>query len=551
MIGTEQFQLKPETIQQLQKVAAKQGCSIDALISRWLATEDTSSQLETSIQSDFFDLSLDFFCILDEFGHVLATNRTLTKMIPVVAEKLLNIPFTELVLRDDREMVSALLQMPADQSTLVSFICRHRYFDKTIKWYLWTLYPRPSSKICAIGRDITPYKEMEVKELQRNIFAEALLDTVIAINSSLALDQVLDRILSNVGKVVAYEHVSILLVEANQVEVVGVQNRSPHQNSVQSVKGKRFSIAGNEYLNQMFQNQESIIVSEIEHAPEWIDPSVTDGLRAFLGAPIVLEGQVIGFLCVFNANTGFFTFLHARQLITFANQAGIAINNARLFEQAQTVAVLHERQRVAQELHDSVNQDLFAASTYADLLPKAINKRPDLVPQYATDISQLIRGAVAQMRMILIELHPDTLITTGLGVLIQQLCEVFSRQTNIPLELAINNNQFILEEKPQIAIYRIVQEALHNIEKHANATQVKIELRMTNNHVNLIIEDNGLGFNIMGIKEVQFGVRGMQERARSIEADFFIESQVGAGTKISLRKKCNVNPNPHSHHINR
>ena len=547
METTRRFQLQPQTVERLQQVADGNGCSIESLLNKWLSVEDVTASPADERRSEFFDLSLDFFCILDSSGSILTANRTFLKMIDVMPDELPAVHFGKLVINEDRAMVLKSLVMLTRDGPPVSFICRHRYFDKTIKWYLWTLYPQPHTQICAIGKDITPYKEMEIKELQRNVFAEALLDTVIAINSSLALDQVLDRILSNVGKVVAYEHVSILLVEADQVEVVGVQNKSPHRHVIHGMKGKMLSIADNAYLNHMFQSHESIIVPEIEHVPEWIVQSSTGGLGAFLGAPIVVEGQVIGFLCVFNTNKGFFTFLHAQQLITFANQAGIAINNARLFEQAQSVAVMHERQRVAQELHDSVNQDLFAASTYADLLPKAISKKPDLVPQYAADISQLIRGAVAQMRMILIELQPDTLITTGLGILIQQLCDVFSRQTGIPLELTINNNKVILDEKLQIAVYRIVQEALHNIEKHANAAHVAINLQLFSKTVSLEIKDDGIGFNLKDITEVQFGVRGMQERARSIDAEFLIESQRGAGTKISLRKKMLCQPqNPYA-----
>jgi len=546
----EQVYLSAETLHDLNLIAESQGCSIETMIKRWLASEIPPPSADTH-KSQFFDLSLDFFCILDTSGTIVSANRTFVKMVRDASSEIYGVPFLSFIHVDDRATVTSSLELLAQDDSPVSFICRHRFFDETIKWYLWTVYPQATPHAYAIGKDITPYKEMEIKELQRNIFAEALLDTVIAINSSLALDQVLDRILSNVGKVVAYEYVSILLVESDHVEVVGIQNKSPQQSTGSAVRGNRFSITDNEYLNSMYQSHESIIVSEIDHPPVWIEESEATTLKAFLGAPVVVEGLVIGFLCVFNANVGFFTHLHAQQLITFANQAGVAINNARLFEQAQSVAVLHERQRVAQELHDSVNQDLFAASTYADLLPKAISKKPELVPQYAQDISRLIRGAVAQMRMILIELHPSTLVTTGLGVLIQQLCDVFSRQTDIPVVLSVNDIKIILEEHIQVALYRIVQEALHNIEKHAEATQVRTILQITDRQVELIVEDNGSGFNMDTITEVHFGLRGMQERAQSIAAEFLIESQIGVGTKISLRKNLYVQKRSNTHNGDR
>jgi signal transduction histidine kinase len=297
----------------------------------------------------------------------------------------------------------------------------------------------------------------------------------------------------------------------------------------------------------MLRSHESIIVPRLSHIPDWMNMAKA---AAFLGSPIQVDNEVIGFLCVFNSTEGFFTPLHAQQLITFANQAGIAINNARLYGQAQSAAILQERQRMAQELHDAVNQNLFAASTFADLLPKAISQKPHAVARYASEISKLIRSAVDQMRMILIELRPDTLTTTGLDVLLQQLCDVFSQQTGIRVDFD-TNIKLILEESVQMVIYRVTQEALHNIDKHANATQVNIILRTTRNTLTLTIVDNGSGFDQTAIMEMQFGIRGMRERARNIQADLLVESEIGHGTKIKLRKKYYGENKTHPYHPGR
>lgn len=491
---------------------------------------------EEMLKAQFFDLSLDLLCILDKKGRLEHANPAFMTILKVETDQLRHTPFIEFVYAADRQAVLSAFTSLQDEVSATSFACRFRCFDETIKWYLWTLYPQTHENVYAVGKDITPYKEMEAKEAERNIFAEALLDTVLAINSSLALDQVLERILSNVGKVVAYEYVSILLVDSDDAEVMGVQNGSEHNKNLRELKAKRFSIRKDEHLNYMFNNYESIIVPELKRPPEWMTASKMAMEGAFLGSPIVVDDKIIGFLCVFNSKKGFFAPLHAQQLITFANQAGIAINNARLYEQAQSVAVLRERQRMAQELHDAVNQDLFAASTYADLLPKAINHKPHALAQYAFEISRLIRGAVDQMRMILIELHPDTLTTTQLEVLVQQLCDVFSRQTGVTIEFKASP-KIIVEEKVQIALYRIIQEALHNIDKHANAKHVKLTLQTSKKQLIMVIEDDGCGFDPQTIMEVQFGVRSMRERAQSVNADLFIESKPGYGTKIKLRKK--------------
>jgi signal transduction histidine kinase len=495
------------------------------------------------LKAHFFDLSLDLLCILDLEGKIMFANTAFMTEIQQRPE----MSFIELVHADDRESVlSAFTAFRRDVSP-TSFACRFHCFDETTRWYLWTLYPQVEDCVHAVGKDITPYKEMEAKEVERNIFAEALLDTALAINSSLALNQVLERILSNVGKVVAYEYVCILLVDGDEVEVVGLQNGHSLREDMHELKGRRFPIHHNDTLQHMFQTHESHIIPELEQSPAWIVASEMASAGSFLGSPIIVDDQVIGFLCVLNSKKEFFTPLHAQQLITLANQAGIAINNARLFEQAQSAAVLRERQRMAQELHDAVNQDLFAASTYADLLPKAIEQKPQAVAGYAIKISKLVRSAVDQMRMILIELQPDTLTNTGLEVLLQQLCDVLSRQISIPIKFTANT-KLIFEEKVQIAIYRIAQEALHNINKHANATHVEVTLLTADDDLQLTIKDNGIGFDQNSMSEVQFGIRGMKERAQGINADLLLQSQVGLGTKIILRIQNYDDYKTHPHH---
>lgn len=490
--------------------------------------------LNVDARAHFFDLSLDLLCVLDVYGWIQFANAAFrTTLARHAGSEQLSL--AECVHEDDRsEMIAALARLREVDHPL-SLECRFVFCDATTRWYLWTFYPQPSGEVHGIGRDITPYREMEAKEAERNIFAEALLDTVLAINSSLSLSQVLERILSNVGRVVAYEYVCILFVhtETGEAEVVGVQNGVHHP--IRERQGQRFSIRDNEHLWQMYISRESVIASELEKPPAWMIVSSGAATGAFLGSPIIVDQEVIGFLCVFNSKTEYFAPLHAQQLIMFANQAGIAINNARLYEQAQSAAVLRERQRMAQELHDAVNQDLFAASAYADLLPKAIAQKPDNVSEYTAKIAQLIRGAVDQMRMILIELQPDTVTTTRLDILLQQVCDIFSRRMGIPVRLR-TKNICMLEEEMQIAVYRIAQEALHNAHKHAGANLVKVTLSISNHILTLSIEDDGTGFDPNTSMLIHFGLRSMYQRAQAMGAELEIASKKGRGTKIRLRK---------------
>lgn len=206
------------------------------------------------------------------------------------------------------------------------------------------------------------------------------------------------------------------------------------------------------------------------------------------------------------------------------------------YEQVQQVAVLEERQRLARELHDSVSQSLFAARTLADLLPRAIDKKPEKVSEYAFNIQQLIQGTTAEMRLVLLELYPDALTETELGIIIKHLCDAHTGATGIEVEFKAAS-QILLESAQQIVFYRITQEALNNIRKHTQATQVKVHLTKSDNIIELLIEDNGVGFDTTQIPTDHFGLKNMRERANSIDAKFEIRSEIDCGTSIKLVKE--------------
>jgi len=224
---------------------------------------------------------------------------------------------------------------------------------------------------------------------------------------------------------------------------------------------------------------------------------------------------------------------NAGQLLIFHDITARKQAEQAVYDQIQELAIVNERQRVARELHDSVNQTLFAAGTLADLLPRAIEKKPEKIPEYATHIQQLIHGATAEMRLVLLELYPDALINTDLGVIIKHLCEAFTGVTGIEIDYT-PAMQINLEKDAQLAFYRITQEALHNINKHAQATEVSIKLNKIENTVELLIQDNGAGFDAENVSSERFGLKNMIDRAKSVGAALNINSVQSKGTTIKL-----------------
>ncbi|MBE0699845.1 MAG: sensor histidine kinase [Anaerolineaceae bacterium] len=220
-------------------------------------------------------------------------------------------------------------------------------------------------------------------------------------------------------------------------------------------------------------------------------------------------------------------------LSTIGKQIGVAMENAYLYEQAEHNAILSERNRLARELHDAVTQTLFSASLIADVTPVIWKRSPEEGLQHLEELRQLTRGALAEMRTLLLEMRPESLNRADLKNLISQLTDAFIGRVRIPVDLQIHGtcdqNQDV-----KIVFYRVAQEALNNIAKHSGARHVSLHLDCQPGHLHLRIQDDGLGFDMVSILPGHMGVAIMRERASSIGASLMVNSQPGLGTTISL-----------------
>jgi two-component system nitrate/nitrite sensor histidine kinase NarX len=196
--------------------------------------------------------------------------------------------------------------------------------------------------------------------------------------------------------------------------------------------------------------------------------------------------------------------------------------------------VAAERSRLARDLHDSVTQTLFSASLIAEVLPRLWERKHSEGQQRLEELRQLTKGALAEMRTLLLELRPSRLIQVELGELLGQLTEAVTGRARIPIDLNIQG-ACTLAPEVRVAFYRIAQEALNNVAKHARASQVSVSLDCQPHQAELVIQDNGRGFAWEGIKPNNLGLKIMQERAEAIEATLEVNSQPGQGTQVSVR----------------
>jgi PAS domain S-box-containing protein len=201
-------------------------------------------------------------------------------------------------------------------------------------------------------------------------------------------------------------------------------------------------------------------------------------------------------------------------------------------QQLKEKTAAEERNRLARDLHDAVSQTLFSASLIADVLPRLWERNQDEGRKRLEEIRQLTRGALAEMRTLLLELRPAALTDAELADLLRQLADSINGRARIPVKVDIKGRQ-TLPADVKIGLYRIAQEALNNVAKHSGASQADVLLDYLPEGVRLVIADNGKGFEMQSVQAQSLGVGIMKERAREINARLSIESRVGQGTTIS------------------
>ncbi len=377
--------------------------------------------------------------------------------------------------------------------------------------------------------DITETRRVQAAEREQRVLAEALRDTAAVLTSTLDLDEVLERILANAGRVVPHDASTVMLIHDGMSQVVrsdGFRGDEMHSGAWR----EGMAVGEVAELRQMVESGQPLLI------PEYALPGSKPGrICSYMGAPIRMGGEMLGFLNLYLGNESQHAFspAHLDRLQVFADEAAIAIRNAQLYEQAQQIAMMEERQRLARDLHDAVSQTLFSANVIAQMLPRMWQKNPDEVHKRLDQLHMLTQGALAEMRTLLLELRPAALADAQLADLLRHLTDALTGRKQIEVRLDVDG-QPALPPDVKVAFYRIAQEALNNVAKHSNATETRVTLRGSPQGVEMTIYDNGRGIDPERIAPDRMGLTIMQERAEAISADFKLSSQPGSGTEVTV-----------------
>jgi len=366
-------------------------------------------------------------------------------------------------------------------------------------------------------------------------------ETLLAISHTLAstLEFQPGLILDQLREIIEYIHCGLFALEDSTLVTLAMRGTPQLEASLPF----HIHLQGPETLAALFNGHQPIRIADV-----WSDhpqaqflrallndgaAALLEGMQSWMWVPLAVKGRVIGGIGVAHGRHNFFTNHHADLALSVANQAAITLINAELYGNAQALAVLEERQRLARNLHDAINQSLFSAGLIAEVLPRLWERDQGEARRSLEDLRRLTRGAMAEMRALLAELRPSTLIDAELGDLLRLLGNAFTGRTNIPANVTAMG-QGVLPAEVQVAIYRICQEALNNIAKHAGASMVEIHLKQEGTTLELNIRDDGQGFDPEQIPSGHYGLSMMHERAEGVDAHLAIGSQPGGGTELTI-----------------
>lgn len=297
----------------------------------------------------------------------------------------------------------------------------------------------------------------------------------------------------------------------------------------------------------------------VEDYAAWGDPcarhemhaaAVSQRVRAFIVAPLLVDGTPIGVLRVHDVVPRGFAAEDPAIVQELADQAALAIEHARLLRRGRDAAALEERARLARELHDSVTQSLFSLTMLARAAQTQLERGSDRLHSTLGRVGDLAQEALVEMRSLLFELHPASLAEEGIARAPDRLVAAMGVRSDLSVTYTAGTDARPGPEA-ELAIFRIVQEALANAAKHARATQVTVTVAEQDDQIVVTVADDGTGFDVGAPVQGSadgasggLGLRSMRERAAAAGLMLDVRSAPGDGATVEVTASLHHRPSP-------
>jgi signal transduction histidine kinase len=370
-------------------------------------------------------------------------------------------------------------------------------------------------------------------EAESRILSPALqaLDAAVrGIGGVLDVEQVLQLIVDRVRELVGAQYAALGIVDEAEVitDFITSGITSDERRAIGDLP------RGHGLLGLIIRENRTYRIPDIGSHPESYGfPPNHPPMQSFLGVPVTVKGKVVGRLYLTNKQgAGEFSGDDQALVETFALHAGIAIENARLYEQVERLAVVDERDRISRDLHDSVIQSIYAVTLSLDDVPELVSEAPDEARERVDDAIDALHGVIRDIRNFIFGLRPLLLDSGNLLDGLHALAGELRRNTTTEIEVVGEEPDGVVIEVVA-ELLAIAREALANVARHSGAGHASLLLSTPGERVRLEIADDGRGVALdASITRGHNGLANMRARAEALGGAFDITSGPGTGTRI-------------------
>ena len=361
---------------------------------------------------------------------------------------------------------------------------------------------------------------------------QAVNSAGLALTSELDRDQVLQRVADQARAVANAKYAALgVFSDEGLVETFTTSGITPEERALIGPLPRGLGLLGH-----LQQERRPLRLRDLHEHPSSVGfPKNHPPMRSFIGTPIVLRGEPLGNLYLTEKQGAEeFTVDDGEALETLAAQAAIAIENARLYEQAERVSVLEERQRIRMDLHDGVMQSLYGVGLLLEDIAERVDTEPAKAKAQLWRSVDRLNAAIADLRGYVLGLRQVQAFDQPLTQSLPLLADQAASNALIEVDVQVSPDAAARLDQPRReAAYYIAADALGNIARHARARRASVRLFDENGGVVLQIADDGVGFDFEATTSGH-GLHNMRERAFAVGGTLRVESQPGKGARVRL-----------------
>ena len=400
--------------------------------------------------------------------------------------------------------------------------------------------------VLSVARDVTDKWLAYEAERRARYISDALREATVVLTRSLDRETVQVTLLDRLRRMVPFDRGSVMVLEeASRLSVRAIFDGA-RVLPLPPEERTEFDPTEFPVVQGILSTGTAILIQDLHAQPQWTLPTDRSMAASWMGVPLFARGSVAGLFSLSKQEAGYFNDEHVRLAEAMSSQASVAVENAVLFEQMQASTVRmrllsrrlieaqeSERLNIARELHDEAGQALVSLRIGLRLLEREIEEGGSILGRVA-ELVERTDAVIEGLHRLAADLRPASLDHLGLEAALRQYS--LSAASKFGLAVRFKARGFTGDRLPKVvetALYRVVQEAMTNIVRHARATQVDVLAQRRGNTVRVVVEDDGIGFEQRQVQSGEsFGLLGMRERAEALGGTLTVESSPGSGTTV-------------------